>query len=935
MRDSERSDETARDAAFTRPPVAEDRRLDEALFFQLFDLSPFPTVVTRLSDHTVLAINQRTSDVFKVEQAAALGQRAHDYYVHPEQRLALAAMVEREGRADNLRLEARRPDGTTVWLSVSARRVEFAGEPAMLSVFHDVTEELAAQRALEASKRRLAAQSRALMQLTARHADPSGGFDDRLRTILEAASATLDVERLSLWRAPGDRGSIRCVGLYLRTPARHESGLVLARQEAPAYFEALERERVIAAEDARTDPRTADFSAGYLAAHGIGAMLDVPLRQDDRMIGVLCAEHVGHSRAWTVDEQNFAISAGNLIVVALADEERREALARLADSEARARLIIDTAHDAFVGIDASGRVVSWNAQAEAVFGWTRDEVLGRDMAATLIPPSFREAHDRGMRHFRQTGEAPVINKRLELAAMHKSGHEFPIEITITAPMPYGRGDFFGAFLRDISERRERDAQLRHAKEAAEAATRAKSEFLANMSHELRTPLNGVLGYTQLLQRDRTLAPAQRDALEAIGKCGSHLLDLINDVLDLSRIEAGRLDIEATATDLAQLIIDLKYVVAESARRKGLLLTMTIAPDVPRRVVLDGRHLRQVLLNLLGNAVKFTNEGEIAVRISRAPGDRLMFDVRDTGVGIEPGALAAIFDAFTQTRVGAAAGGTGLGLAISRHLVETMGDELKVESVPGRGSRFFFALPLVASAELPSDSGADVSDEPPLDARLAPGEDLTALVVDDSTVSRRILASLLESAGVRVITAAGGREALRLAAEHRPDVIFMDLRMTDLDGLEATRRLGRDPDTASIPVIAVTASAFGAMRAAALDAGCVDYLPKPVRAESLFAALDHHLDVRFVGPADQPLSAGEHPLSETTRRLGLARRIHELAGIGSVTDLEALAQHLVSSEPADAAIGQRVARLVAAFDFDGLRELANRLAGEESDRRGRL
>jgi PAS domain S-box-containing protein len=916
------------------PPTGETPPLDDSLFFQLFDLSPLPTVVTRLSDHTVLAVNKSTSDVFQVSQEAALGRKAHDYYVHPEERLNLATVVEREGRADNVRLEARRPDGSTFWLSVSARRVAFDGEPAMLSVFTDVTEALAAQRALEASKRRLAAQSRALMELTARHADPVVRFENRLRTILEAAAATLDVERLSMWRTADDRGSIRCVGLYARTPARHESGTVLARAGAPAYFDALERERVIAATDASTDPRTADFSSGYLMEHGIGAMLDVPLRQDDRMIGVLCAEHVGGARAWTVDEQNFTIAAANLIVVALADEERREALARLADSEARARLIIDTAHDAFVGIDARGRIVSWNAQAEAIFGWTRDEALGRDMAETIIPPSFRDAHNRGLAHFRRTGEAPVINKRLELAALHRSGREFPIEITITAPMPHGQGDFFGAFLRDISERRERDAQLRRAKDAAEAATRAKSEFLANMSHELRTPLNGVLGYTQLLQRDRSLAPSQRDALEAIGKCGSHLLDLINDVLDLSRIEAGRIDIEATTTDLAQLIIDLKYVVAESARRKGLLLRMSIGTDVPRRVVLDGRHLRQVLLNLLGNAVKFTNDGEVTLRICRAADSRLLFDVRDTGVGIEPDALSAIFDAFTQTRAGAAAGGTGLGLAISRHLVETMGDELRVESVPGKGSRFFFALPLVAG-ESSGASDVDVSDEPPLDARLAPGEDLTAMVVDDSTVSRRILGSLLESAGVRVIPAAGGREALRLAAEHRPDVIFMDLRMVDLDGLEVTRRLKNDACTASIPVVAVTANAFGDTRAAALDAGCVEYLPKPVRAESLFAALAHHLGVRFIaGPAAEVQPTGEPHASDTTRRLGLARRIHELAGIGSVTDLEALAQHIVSSEPADAAIGQRIARLVAAFDFDGLRELANRLAGEESDRRGR-
>src|SRR5262249_40551512 len=284
---------------------------------------------------------------------------------------------------------------------------------------------------------------------------------------------------------------------------------------------------------------------------------------------------------------------------------------------------------------------------------------------------------------------------------------------------------------------------------------------------------------------------QREALDAIAQCGSHLLGLINNILDLSKIEAGFLEIEPVATDLAQLATDLKYVVGETARWKGLILTMTIAPDLPPRVVLDGRHLRQVLLNLLGNAIKFTTRGTVRLQIAPTAGDRLLFEVSDTGVGIEPEALHRIFEAFTQTEAGAAAGGTGLGLAISHHLVRSMGDELRVVSVPGEGSRFFFALPLMAATDASSTQDDTETLSVALDAKLAPGQEVTAIVADDSTVNRRILAALLESAGVHVITAAGGFEAVRLAQEHRPDVIFMDLKMSDLDGLEATRRLGSD------------------------------------------------------------------------------------------------------------------------------------------------
>src|SRR4030095_14225780 len=289
------------------------------------------------------------------------------------------------------------------------------------------------------------------------------------------------------------------------------------------------------------------------------------------------------------------------------------------------------------------------------------------LAETIVPPSFREAHLRGLQRFHETGAAPLVNQRLELAAMHRNAREFPIEITITRPVPTGSGYFFGAFLRDISERRRREEELRHAKEAAEAATRAKSEFLANMSHELRTPLNGVRGSSQLLQRDPSLSDSQREGLETISRCGSYLLELINDVLDLSRIEAERVVHEPGATDLHQLILDVDRVVGPVAGRKGLALALEIHGDVPGRVMVDRRHLRQVLLNLLGNGIKFTSAGEVRLSVT-ARGNRLCFDVTDTGSGIEPEHLHDIFEAFRQTRTGASAGGPGLGMTISRRLV---------------------------------------------------------------------------------------------------------------------------------------------------------------------------------------------------------------------------------------------------------------------------
>jgi CheY-like chemotaxis protein len=378
-----------------------------------------------------------------------------------------------------------------------------------------------------------------------------------------------------------------------------------------------------------------------------------------------------------------------------------------------------------------------------------------------------------------------------------------------------------------------------------------------------------------------------------------------------------------------MTVDLKYLVAEAARRKGLLLGMTIAPDTPRRVVLDGRHLRQVLLNLLSNAIKFTASGDVQLLIARTGDNQLTFEVSDTGMGIEPDEISQIFDAFTQTRSGASAGGTGLGLTISQHLIGKMGGRLHVESRLGEGSRFFFDLALVPAE--PAETGTtDVElAAPPLDARLADGEEVSALVADDSTVNRRILAALLESAGVRVITAAGGHEAIALARKHLPHVVFMDLKMGDLDGLEATRRLKAAAATAAIPVVAVTASAFGDTREAAREAGCVDYLPKPVRAEDLFATLRTHLGVRFAAGSQPPLRPSDPVVEDGPRRRDIAARLAEAASVGSITDLETLAQELVSGGAAEAALGRRMGTLIAAFDFDGLRALALSLASGEA------
>jgi CheY-like chemotaxis protein len=347
----------------------------------------------------------------------------------------------------------------------------------------------------------------------------------------------------------------------------------------------------------------------------------------------------------------------------------------------------------------------------------------------------------------------------------------------------------------------------------------------------------------------------------------------------------------------------------------------VAAGVPEHVLVDGRHLRQVLFNLMGNAVKFTPAGEVRLTVDTEGRDGLRFAVADTGMGIEPESLGRIFDAFGQTSAGAAAGGTGLGLTISRRLVRSMGGDLTVESTPGVGSTFSFTIQAAPVARWSAASSGDLV--PGIDARLPAGDHITALVADDNTVNRRVLASLLASAGIRVITASGGRDAVDLAVRVRPDVVLMDWRMNDLDGFEATRLIHAS-GAAAMPVIAVTASAFGEVREAARAAGCIDFIPKPIRADVLFAKLQHHLGIRFESARGGRPAAADLPDAGLPPRI--ADRLREAVAVGDVTMLERIARDLRNA-PGGSALAAQISALTREFDFDALKAFAERLPKE--------
>ncbi len=386
---------------------------------------------------------------------------------------------------------------------------------------------------------------------------------------------------------------------------------------------------------------------------------------------------------------------------------------------------------------------------------------------------------------------------------------------------------------------ERTRDLVLAKDAAEVANQAKSAFLASMSHELRTPLNGVLGYAQILRMGKNLDARQARGLEVIQQSGEHLLALINDILDSAKIEAGKQELTLANVALKPFLAAVLEVIHVKTDAKGLKLIADFAPDLPDVVRLDERHLRQVLLNLLSNAAKFTDHGEVGLRVALAPASRLEFEVRDTGIGIAEKDMKQLFQPFAQVgETRHRVGGTGLGLLISRQLVRLMGGDIEVESLPGRGSLFRFAVdaPVVSAT-------AGVSPVTRITGYL--GRRRRVLVVDDLNENRAVLCDMLGPVGFEISEAPDGREALRIAQLQPPDLILMDVFMPDMDGRQTTMRLRQLPSLAQTPIIVVSASALGGDEESSLAAGADAFLAKPVNGLRLLELIGRLLDLEWI------------------------------------------------------------------------------------------
>lgn len=617
---------------------------------------------------------------------------------------------------------------------------------------------------------------------------------------------------------------------------------------------------------------------------------------------VMEAEHIAKSgdRLWMEisavlkrDERGRPV-AFNGVTRDISERKRMEA--ELKEAEEKYRTILETMDSGYYEVDLKGTMRFCNPALRKFLGYGEEELTGLPFSAYIdgdevqrIYRIFHEVYVSG----KPSGDFYWRLTRKDGASAYSAASAYPMRDA------QGSIAGFRGTVRDITI-------LKEAKDAADAASRSKSAFLANMSHEIRTPMNAILGFAQLMERDPDLSPQSREHLDVINRSGEHLLALINDILEMSKIEAGRATFTPNTFDLHAFLRNIERMFRIRTDAKKLTFLLEEVGPVPRWAATDQGKLRQILINLLGNAVKFTEEGGIALRVAaRAETGEtvvLIFEVEDTGPGMTEEEKGLIFQAFEQARAGVKTGGTGLGLALSRGFVQVMGGSMAVTSTFGKGTTFRFEIPVREGTEeqvKPREAKRRV-------LRLKPGQgEIRILVADDRDTNRQLLTRLLGTVGFATREAVNGEDALRMIREWKPRVVLMDMTMPVMDGYEATRVIKSTPELKNTAVIAVTASAFEEDRRRIFTAGADGYLSKPFKEEDLFE------NIRLLTGADFLYDEAEAPERAPDREEDSSRMHRTVA---------ALAPELVS----------QMRDAVESADMDLFNELAGQLAAEHPD-----
>jgi PAS domain S-box-containing protein len=541
------------------------------------------------------------------------------------------------------------------------------------------------------------------------------------------------------------------------------------------------------------------------------------------------------------DQKQVEFEKSRMIALEEAANTLRDSESKLRKTTRQLQTLIDSSPVAILTLDKENKVTVWNEASEKMFGWKSAEVIGKPLP--FVQPEKKAESQKLIEKIYQTRELVTFQGD----RTKKDGS--PIKVA-TSAIPYVNeaGEIQGlmAVMIDETERYRAENEILNTNSALKLATQAKSEFLANMSHEIRTPINGVMGMTGLLL-DLELGHDQRAYAETIRDSAEILLNLVNDILDFSKIEAGKMDLEKIDFDFDHLIRNIERLLSVTAKKRGLKLLHALPPEFSKSIYNgDPNRIRQILTNLISNAIKFTEKGHVMVQVIQSSPHEVRVEVSDTGIGMSPEAVTRMFQPFTQadTSTSRRFGGTGLGLSICKRLVEAMNGTIGVRSTIGKGSTFWFTVQLEKGSrpENLEDSANELAPLPSL------GRPIRILLAEDNLVNQIITLKMLEKFGFRVDVVGNGNEALSAVHSLPYDLVLMDCQMPELDGYEATQKIRKNEDSkiSSLPIVAMTANALSGDREKCIEAGMDDYVTKPIKAQDLAAVIHKMVSEKIAG-----------------------------------------------------------------------------------------
>ncbi len=750
-------------------------------------------------------------------------------------------------------------EGTSLCVEVQIKLIDDSQKDLKLLALGDITLRKQAEADLQRRENSLRKQSQTLVQLAkSKTLLQQGNLNVALREITEVAARTLEVERISVWLYNQDNSKLECVNLYELTKNYHSCGRVLERKNYPTYFQTLATERTINITDAVNDPKTVELKSSYLQLHNIYSILYTQIWLWGRLVGVVSYEHVDKKRYWTLEEENFAASIADFVSLAIEASERATTEKALRRSEGKLRAIFERSSIGIGLIDMSTRIVDANPALCLMLGYSHDQMYGKRFTDYISPDELKN----DLELYQQLITGICDRFEMERRFVRRDGRIVWTLLSVSLlPSTDAESKLFLAIIEDITERKHTELKLRHSKEAAEAGSRAKSEFLATMSHELRTPLNAIMGLSQLLLQNimGELNEKQKEYVSCIYTSGEHLLALINDILDLSKVEAGREELllaPLVIQDLCQVVI---ATVSDRAQEKGLELTVDI--DTQATIcIADERRMKQMLLNLLTNAVKFTSKGKISLTVKKIS-HGINFIVSDTGIGIDSSQFKSLFEPFKQldSRLNRHYEGTGLGLALTRKLIQLHGGEITLKSKVGKGSSFTLCLPdrnvkdewgAILQNDLEEDLIDDISSNSLLSARTK-----RIALIEDEVHTANLLQDYLQTFGYRVEQFDPVEDCFVKIRSYLPDLILLSTELEgDYNGWDIFLKLRQHKNLQDLTVIIMTPMgrskeypeslqsdrAKMKLLAEAEEAGKIDYLSKPIRTVQLESILMRYL-----------------------------------------------------------------------------------------------